>query len=205
MGREYVETEKILESLKWRYAVKKYDPTKKVSDEDWKTLEEALLLAPSSMGMQPYKFIVVKDPETREQLKAASYGQTQITDASHLVVFAYKETLTDDDADRLLDRISEVRGTPRESLADFESSVRSAAKRAVEGGYADTWNSRQAYIALGFLIETAAMMGIDATPMEGFDPAAYNEILGLEGYSGSYQQGVHANGHQLRFCMQHQN
>ena len=142
MGREYVETEKILESLKWRYAVKKYDPTKKVSDEDWKTLEEALLLAPSSMGMQPYKFIVVKDPETREQLKAASYGQTQITDASHLVVFAYKETLTDDDADRLLDvsqRLEERRANHwriSSLLSDRLPSVQSKADTPTPGIHA---------------------------------------------------------------------
>ncbi len=183
MGREFVEKEKIMESLNWRYAVKKYDPERKVSETEWETLEKAMTLAPSSMGIQPYKFIVVKDPEMRERLKSVSYGQTQITDASHLVIFAYKETLTDDDADALIRRISAVRGTPRESLADFEASIRSAAKKAVDGGYVETWNSRQAYIALGFLIETAAMMGIDATPMEGFDAEKYNEILGLEGYS----------------------
>ena len=183
MGREFVEKEKIVESLNWRYAVKLYDASRKVSEADWKLLEDAMLLAPSSMGIQPYKFIVVKDPETRERLKSVSYGQTQITDASHLVVFAYKKTLTDDDADALIRRISAVRGTPRESLADLEASVRSAAKKAVDGGYVETWNSRQAYIALGFLIETAAMMGIDATPMEGFDAERYNEILGLDDHS----------------------
>lgn len=178
-----IDHKNILESLKWRYAVKKYDPAKKISAEDWKTLEEAMLLAPSSLGLQPYKLIVVTDPDVRERLKAASYGQTQITDASHLVVFAYKRTLTEADGNALIERTAEVRGVSKEALGDFHQSVQGAITRAVDGGFVDIWNSRQAYIALGFLIETAAMLGIDATPMEGFVAESYNEILGLDEYS----------------------
>lgn len=178
-----IDNKNILESLKWRYAVKKYDPTKKISAEDWQLLEEAMILAPSSIGLQPYKFIVVNDPAVREQLKDASYGQTQVTEASHLVVFAFKRTLTPADGDDLINRIAEVRGVEKETLADFDEKVQGAISNAVSGGYADVWNSRQAYIALGFLVETAAMLGIDATPMEGFLADKYNEILGLDEYS----------------------
>jgi len=142
-----------------------------------------LSLAPSSFGLQPYKFIVITDEAIREKLKPAAYGQTPITDASHLVVFAYKKTFDEKDTERFIERIAEVRGQTRESLADYESVVNSSAKRATDGGYMETWNSRQAYIALGFLLETAALLGIDATPMEGFDPAQFNEILGLNDHS----------------------
>ena len=183
MSNSQTKKEEILTQLNWRYAVKQYDPAKKISDTDWETLEEALSLAPSSFGLQPYKFIVITDEAIREKLKPAAYGQTPITDASHLVVFAYKKTFDEKDTERFIERIAEVRGQTRESLADYESVVNSSAKRATDGGYMETWNSRQAYIALGFLLETAALLGIDATPMEGFDPAQFNEILGLNDHS----------------------
>jgi len=183
LEKETVSKETILEQLNWRYATKNYDKTRQVSAEDWETLEAALTLAPSSFGLQPYKFIVITDPELREKLKPAAYGQSPITDASHLVVFAYKKTLTDADIEHFVDRIVEVRGTPRETLTDYENIIKGSAKQAVDGGYIEVWNSRQAYIALGFLLETAALLNIDATPMEGFDAAQFNEILGLTDYS----------------------
>ena len=183
MSNNSISNEKILEKLNWRYAVKTYDPTKKVSDADWKILEQSLTLAPSSFGLQPYKFVVVTDQSVKEKLKPAAWGQSQITDASHLVVITYKKVLTDADVEHFVDRIAEVRGAPRESLADYENVMKGSAKKAVDGGYIETWNSRQAYIALGFLLETAALLEIDATPMEGFDPAQFNEILGLTDYS----------------------
>lgn len=175
--------ETILEQLNWRYATKSYDRAKKVSAEDWEALEKVLTLAPSSYGLQPYKFLVITDPAIREKLKPAAWGQSQITDASHLVVFAYKKNLTDEDVDHFVDRIVEVRGTSREFLTDYENAMKGSAKGAREGGYIETWNSRQAYIALGFLLQTAALLGIDATPMEGFDAAQFNELLGLTDYS----------------------
>ncbi len=183
MGKKLVENDVILEALNWRYATKAYDPTKKVSEADWATIEETISLAPSSFGIQPFKFIVITDPGTRERLKPAAYGQTPITDASHLVAFAYKKTLSDRDIEHFVDRIAEVRGAPRETLLDYENIMKGSAKKAVDGGYIETWNSRQVYIALGFLLETAALLGIDATPMEGFDPVQFNEILGLTDYS----------------------
>jgi nitroreductase len=182
-GKEHLTKETILEQLNWRYATKSYDKTKKISAADWETLEQALILAPSSFGIQPYKFLVITDPEIREKLKAAAYGQAPLTDASHLVVVAYKKTLSDADIEHYVERITEVRGQARETLADYENAMKGSAQRATAGGYIETWNSRQAYIALGFFLETAALLGIDATPMEGFDAAQFNEILGLEDYS----------------------
>lgn len=183
MGNKLVENQVLLEGLNWRYATKAYDPAKRVSEADWATIEAAISLAPSSFGIQPYKFLVITDPEVREKLKAAAYGQTPITDASHLVAFAYKKTLTDGDIDHFVERIAEVRGVGTDTLADYGNVMKGSAKRAVDGGYVETWNSRQAYIPLGFLLETAALLGIDATPMEGFDAAKFNEILGLTDYS----------------------
>ena len=182
MKNASAKSETIIEQLNWRYAVKKYDPARKVAEADWEILEESLLLAPSSMGLQPYKFIVITDPATKERLKAAAYNQPQITDASHIVVFAYKKTFDEVDAERYINRIAEVREQTRESLADYENKINASTKRASDGGYLETWNSRQPYIALGFLLETAALMGIDATPMEGFDAKAVNEVLGLKDY-----------------------
>ncbi len=175
--------ETILEKLNWRYATKQYDATKKISAEDWEVLEQSLMLAPSSFGLQPYKFIVVTDQEMKEKLKPAAWGQSQITDASHIVIFAHKKTLTDADIEHYVDRITEVRGVARETLTNYENVMKGSAKKAVDGGYVEVWNSRQAYIALGFLLQTAALLDIDATPMEGFDVAQFNEILGLTDYS----------------------
>lgn len=180
---EEITGEKILVQLNWRYAVKSFDSTKKVSDEDWNTLEESLILAPSSYGLQPYKFIVVTDAAKKTELTPAAYGQTQIADCSHLVVVAYKKVLTDADVEHFVEHIQEVRRQPREALAEYEKTMKGTAKKAVDENYIETWNSRQAYLALGFLLETAALLAVDACPMEGFNPAEFNRILGLKDYS----------------------
>ncbi len=178
-----INNEKILEQLNWRYAVKSFDSTKKVSDGDWNTLEQSLILAPSSFGLQPYKFVVVTDKAKKAELTSAAYGQRQIADCSHLVVVAYKKVLTDADVEHFVERNMEIRHQPHEALADYENTMKGSAKKAVADGTIETWNSRQAYIALGFLLETAALLGIDACPMEGFNPAEFDRILGLEDYS----------------------
>ncbi len=183
MTSKTISQKELREQLNWRYAVKQYDRTRTVSEEDWNVLEDSVLLAPTSFGLQPFKLIVITDPAIKERLREAAYGQPQITDSSHLAVFAYKKLLTPDDLAKFIDRVAEVRNVERESLADYEQVINGSAKRAIDGGFIEAWNSRQAYIALGFLLETAAMLGIDATPMEGFDAAKFNEILGLEEYS----------------------
>src|SRR5215467_3084963 len=112
-----IHREQLVNQLNWRYATKQFDPSRKISAEDWAALEHSLVLAPSSYGLQPWKFIVVNDPSVREQLVAASWGQRQVADASHLVVFTYKADLGEKDIDAYVDRIAEVRGLPRESLS----------------------------------------------------------------------------------------
>ena len=185
MNNELPTNETILEQLNWRYAVKTFDPAGKISDEDWQTLEQSLILAPSSFGLQPYKFIVITEQKLKEQLLPAAWNQSQITDCSHLVVVAAKNTLTEADIDHYLDRVIEVRGVPRETLSDYDKMMKGFQKTAQEQGWSGAWTARQAYIALGFLLETAAFLKIDACPMEGFEPSKFNEILGLEDYSAT--------------------
>ena len=181
---EKVSNETIVEQLNWRYAVKKFDAEQKISDADWNTLEHSLMLAPSSYGLQPYKFIVVKDQTIKAKISTeAAYGQTQPADCSHLVVVTYKKDVTDADVDHFVDRIVEVRNAPKESLKDYEQTMKGSAMKARDEGYIETWNSRQAYLALGFLLETAALLQVDACPMEGFSVEKANEILGLTDYS----------------------
>lgn len=173
--------ESLLTQFSWRYATKKFDPARQIPAEQWSALERAAMLAPSSYGLQPWKFVVITDPPLRRRLREASWNQPQITDASHLVVFARRAALTTADVDRHVDRIVEVRKVPREALADFRNMMLGsvASPGSVPGGSIDTWVSRQVYIALGFFLSAAAMLGIDACPMEGFDPAAYDRLLGL--------------------------
>ena len=169
-----------LAQLHWRYATKKFDPTRTIPAEVWAVLEQALVLAPSSVGLQPWKFVVVTDPAVRTTLQPAAYGQAQIVDASHLVVICGKAPPTATDADRHVARTAEVRGVPVEALAGFRKMVVGAAGKPPEEAAA--WAARQAYLALGMFLTTAAMIGVDACPMEGFDPPKFDEILGLKAH-----------------------
>jgi nitroreductase len=173
-----VQNETFIKHLNWRYATKKFDPTRKLSPEDVQTLEQSLVLAPSSFGLQPWKFIVVDDAARREKLLAASWGQRQVVDASHLFVFTIRKNLSSADVDRSLARVTEVRGVPASALEQYRQMIVGFIQR--EGFDLDGWATRQVYIALGGFLTAAAMLGIDACPMEGIDPAQYDAILGLE-------------------------
>lgn len=174
----------LLRQLNWRYATKKFDPTRIIPAEDWQALEQVLILTPSSFGLQPWKFVVITDPVLRQQLLAHSWRQTQVVDASHLVVLAIKKDLGEPEIDRYLARIAEVRDVSLESLAGFRKMLVSSLVPP-RGFHIDEWATRQAYIALGSFMTAAAVMGIDTCPMEGIDPAKYDEVLGLNelGYS----------------------
>ncbi len=175
-----IDRSQLIDQLNWRYATKQYDPTRKISPEDWTTLEEALVLSPSSLGLQPWTFFVVDDPKVRAELLLASYGQPQVVDASHLVVFATKTNYSEADIDAHVRRSAEVRGISTESLA----GLRTMAVRSVVQGFNETerrnWATNQTYIALGNLVTSTALLGIDATPMEGFEKGRYDDILGLK-------------------------
>lgn len=185
MKKDLPSKETVLEQLNWRYATKQFDPSKKVSEEDFETLKQAMILSPSSYGLQPYKFVVVTDKELKEKLKPACYGQPQITDSSHLVIFMAKKVLDDEFVDRYAERVKEVRGEQREGFDDYVQQMKDKMSQLMDSGNAVSWSQRQAYLALGFLLESAAILGIDACPMEGFQADKVDEILNIEGYTAS--------------------
>jgi nitroreductase len=171
--------DEVLAQLKWRYATKKFDPAKKIAPELWAKVEQGAILSASSYGLQPWKFVVVTDPEVRKKLHPVSYNQPQILDASHLVVFAAKNPPTPGDVEAHVARTAEVRGETVESLEGLKKSMLGSLSR-MDAAQAHRWAARQTYIALGFFLSAAAMMGVDACPMEGFQPEKYDEILGLK-------------------------
>jgi len=173
----------VLQQLNWRYATKKFDPTQKIPPEIWKTLEDSLVLAPSSFGLQPWKFIVVSNPEIRQQLVQHSWGQTQVVDASHLVVLAIQNEISAADVDRYIQHTSVVRQVGVDTLQGYANIIKGFLSNPPIPLH--EWAARQVYIALGQFLTVAAILGIDTCPMEGFNPAAYNEVLGLteKGYS----------------------
>ncbi|NJK90721.1 MAG: NAD(P)H-dependent oxidoreductase [Blastochloris sp.] len=166
----------LLTQLQWRYATKQFDSTAKICPEDWAALEESLILTPSSFGLQPWKFIVVTDPAVREQLKAVSWGQGQVTDCSHHVVFAIRTDVDQDFIQANMKLTAEVRGVPLDSLAGLQKVILGFLPNV----NVQEWSTRQAYIALGNFMTSAALIGVDTCPMEGIDPAQYDRILGLE-------------------------
>ncbi len=170
----------LLESLNWRYATKQFDPTKKIDTATWEALENALILSPSSYGLQPWKFFVVTDPAIREQLKAHSWNQPQVTDSSHHVVFAIRTQIDAAFVDSFLRRTVEVRGGTLEALDFYRKMIVSDVIEGPRSKWSHEWAARQAYIALGNFMTAAALLGVDACPMEGIDPAKYDEILGLK-------------------------
>lgn len=168
----------IIKALNWRYAVKEFDPKKKVSDEDFSEILEAARLSPSSYGLQPWKFIVVNDPGLRKQIRAAAWDQTKVTEASKLIVLTVNKKVNAEYVDHYIAAIAKERGITAESLKGFADMIKGdIAGRSAEGVLA--WSSRQVYIPLGIILETAALKNIDACPMEGFDPKKVDEILGL--------------------------
>ncbi|TWR29841.1 NAD(P)H-dependent oxidoreductase [Mucilaginibacter pallidiroseus] len=169
----------LTDKLNWRYATKKFDSTKKIAADKLSTLLDAIQLSPSSYGLQHYRVIVVENAEVREKLKAAAYNQVQLTDASHVIVFAAETNINEEFVHEYIDHVAETRGVPRESLKGFEDVV----VGSVNGRTPEqllTWAQKQAYIALGILLSAASELEIDNCPMEGFDAAKFDEILGLK-------------------------
>jgi nitroreductase len=168
-----------LENQNWRYATKKFDATKKITNEDLNTLKEAIRLSSSSYGLQPYKVIIVENPELRANIQPAAWGQSQIVEASHLIIFA-NETKVDDLAiDEYIKNISQTRNMPIEALAGYGDFMKSKIT-SLTPEEKNIWTAKQTYLALGNLLNVAAELKIDTTPMEGFVPAQVNEILGLD-------------------------
>ncbi|MDH4469265.1 MAG: NAD(P)H-dependent oxidoreductase [Bacteriovoracaceae bacterium] len=170
----------IIEALEWRYAVKKFDPTKKIKQEHWKILEESLLLSPSSYGLQPWKFLVVQNVALRKQLTPASWNQTQVEDCSHYVVLATLKTITEDYIGSFIQSTAETRHMDVASLMGYQKMIIGDLVQGPRSKVIEHWAQKQSYIAMGNIMHSAALLKIDSCPMEGIDPKAYDKILGLE-------------------------
>ena len=172
----------LLESLNWRYATKAFDPVRKIPNGDWSTLEKSLILTASSFGLQPWKFVVVTNPDVKKALVPASWGQPQLADCSHVVVFAVKTDMDEKYVTENMELTAQLRGIPVESLDVFKNVILRFVKNPPFGLTVKDWITRQAYIALGNLLTSAALLGVDACPMEGFDPIEYDRILDLSSH-----------------------
>ncbi|MGD1947200.1 MAG: NAD(P)H-dependent oxidoreductase [Croceivirga sp.] len=171
--------DKTIEIRKWRYATKKFDATKKVSKNQLEILLEATRLSASSYGLQPYHLYVISNQEIKERLKSFSWGQSQITDSSHLIVFANATDFDGDLVDSYLRNVARTREIPEEGLkgyGDFMKSKLLELPSETKGN----WTARQVYLAFGNAMQAAAELKIDTCPIEGFEPEKYNEVLGLD-------------------------
>ncbi|MGO8764298.1 MAG: NAD(P)H-dependent oxidoreductase [Limisphaerales bacterium] len=174
-----METKDLLKALEWRYATKRFDPAKIIPADVWEALEQALILTPTSYGLQPYKFIVMTSAEKRAELLPHSRNQNQIVDCSQYVVFASRTRITEADLDRWIRRLAEVRAVPADSLVAYRGMMVGDLVHGSRSKVAHEWAARQTYIALGNLMTCAAVLGIDACPMEGINPPEYDRILNL--------------------------
>jgi nitroreductase len=174
-------TKQLLDALQWRYATKVFDPQKKIPADVWAALEKTLVLTPTSYGLQPYQFLIVQDPAKRAALLPHSWGQKQVVDCSHFVVFTARTDMQEADVTRHIRQISSVRGVPAESLNFYRDMMLGDIVNGARGKIAHEWAARQCYIALGNLMTAAAVLGVDACPMEGLVPAEYDRVLQLAG------------------------
>jgi nitroreductase/dihydropteridine reductase len=171
--------EDIIKALKWRYAVKIFDPTKKISKEELETILESGRLAPSSIGMEPWKFFVVENPELRTKIRAASFDQPKVTDAPTLILIARRTDVRENVARELIERTAATHNVDHSELDGLKQLAEGGVGRHTDESL-DAWVKSQAYIPLGIMVETAALLGVDACPMEGFIPEKIDEILGLK-------------------------
>lgn len=170
---------KLLENLNWRYATKKFDSIKKISAADLELLKEAIRLSASSYGLQLYKVLIIEDAEIRQKLQPASWGQSQIVDASQVVVFCNYTKISEADIDENIQLKSKTQNVDLDSLKGYGEFIKEKVLKQSQESL-NNWTVRQTYIALGNLLNACAELKIDTCPMEGFEPAKYNEILGLE-------------------------
>lgn len=168
----------LLNALQWRYATKKFDTTKKVSSEDIKTLINVARLAPSSFGLEPWKIVDVRNPDMRRQIQKAAYGQPQIVEADHIFVLCRPNKMDETNINGYISLSASITGQNVEDLESLKKMLLNYISTKTEEQLA-YWMEKQVYIALGFLLEAAALMKIDACPMEGFDRAQFDEILKL--------------------------
>ncbi len=175
-----IDTTQLTAALDWRYATKKFDSSKEIPAATWAALEHALVVSPSSFGLQPWRFIVITDPAVKAKLLPLSWNQAQVTDCSHHVVFAVRKGVDAAYVDKFLARQVELRGGTVEALAPYRGMMTGFLANITAAGQLDAWATKQIYIALGQFMAAAALLGVDACPMEGISPAAYDEVLGLK-------------------------
>lgn len=169
----------ILDSLQWRYATKKFDATRSLTDEQVQTLKEAFNLTATSYGLQPIRLVVIKNKQLQEKLLPHSWNQRQVVDASHLLVICTENTIDSAYIESYFKRVKDIRDTPDEIIAPFkEFMINSFSSKTPEE--LSIWAAKQAYIAMGNLLTVCGNQRIDACPMEGFSPEKYDEILGLQ-------------------------
>ena len=168
----------LIESLKWRYATKKMDATKKVSEQDIDCIKEAVQLSASSYGLQPYTVLDIRDSELRKEIHPMCWNQSQITDASHIFIFCNYNKVDEQDVDSLIRLKSETNEVPIEKISGYGDFVKGKLKEKSEIEMFH-WSAKQAYIALGNALTACAELNIDSTPMEGFEPEEVNKLLGL--------------------------
>ena len=175
-----ISTSQLIDSLEWRYATKAFKSDQKIPSDVWADLEKSLVLTPSSFGLQPWKFVVITDQAVKDSLVEHSWGQQQVSNCSHMIVLCAKTEMTTEDTETFLASIVAARGVTRESL-DGYAGMMSGFFGNMDATQTLSWAKNQVYIALGQLMSSAALVGVDACPMEGISPADYDRILGLEG------------------------
>ncbi len=168
----------LIERLQWRYAVKRFDATRKIDEATWQALEASLVLTPSSYGLQPWRFVVITNSETKAKLPPLSWNQKQPADCSHMVVMAALKAMDVEYVDRYMELVTKTRSLPDGAMADYRNMLVSTIGKAPDRHL--DWNARQVYIALGQLMTAAAILRVDACPMEGINMSAYDELLGLD-------------------------
>ncbi|WP_010178596.1 NAD(P)H-dependent oxidoreductase [Aquimarina agarilytica] len=169
----------LLENLKWRYATKKFDSSKKVNESDLKKLKEAIQLSASSFGLQLYKVLIIESDQIKEKLKPASWEQTQITEASHIFIFCNYTKVIDKNIDDYINLKSKSLNIGTKDLEGYSDFMKNSIG-ALSEDMQKVWTAKQTYIAMGNLLTACAELKIDACPMEGFDIEKYNDILALD-------------------------
>jgi nitroreductase len=169
----------LIENLNWRYATKKFDSSKKVSESDIATIKDAISLTATSYGLEAYKVLIVENEKLRQELLPASWGQTQVTEASHLLIFCNFNTVSPEYIDGYVQLKSDVQGIPTENLTGYGDFMKKTIGSFPEE-VTRTWTAKQTYIAIGNAMAACAELKIDSCPMEGFDAAKYNEVLDLD-------------------------
>lgn len=168
----------LLESLNWRYAAKRMTGAK-VSEDKLDLLLEAIRLSASGFGLQPYQVLIIENPELKAKIQPIAYGQPQIVESSHLLVFAAWNEVTEDKINHFINTVSKQRNVPLEALGDYKNAIAGSLLKLPQDVQA-TWAAKQVYLAMGTALTAAAELRIDTTPMEGFAPAQLDELLGLK-------------------------